>query len=228
MPIRLGLVFLSGFLYNTPMKRVQLEAAERKVLGKKVKKLRKEGILPANVYGKKLSSVAIQVNLSDFEKAYKAAGETGLVDLRVGGGIKPVLIKNLQMNFRSNSPLHVDFYQVNLEEKVRTMVPLILEGEPKAVAEKVGMLLQTLSEVEIEALPEQLPENITVPVEHLAGLDEQITVDDLKTPAGVTILTDPGQIVAKIAELTAEEPVTPVSAEEAPAETETKETTETS
>lgn len=202
------------------MKRPTLIAEERKVLGKKVKKLRREGFLPANVYGKNLSSIALQVKYSDFNTVFKDVGETGLVDLQVNGQTKPVLVKNLQMNYQNHTPLHVDFYQVNLKEKVKTMVPLELAGDPKAVTDNVGMLLQTLSEVEIEALPDRLPENIEVPVEHLAVLDEQITVEDLKAPEGVTILSDPSQVVAKIAELVVEEPEpeVPVEGEEAAAE----------
>lgn len=188
------------------MKNPVLVAEKRTVLGKKVKKLRREGLVPANVYGKSLESTAIQVKQQDFEKIYKEVGETGLVDLQVNGENKPVLIKNLQMNYKLNIPLHVDFYQVNLKEKVKTMVPLTLVGEPKAVTDQIGMLLQTISEVEVEALPDKLPDQIEVPVEHLAALDEAILVSNLKVPADVTILSDPDQTVVKIAELVVEEP----------------------
>lgn len=188
------------------MKHPVLVAEERKVLGKKVKKLRREGLLPANVYGKNLSSIAVQVKIADFQSVYKETGETGVIDLQVIGTTHPVLIKNLQMNYKSHSPLHADFYQVNLKEKVKTMVAIVLTGEPKAVADKLGMLLQTLNEVEIEALPDKLPENIEVNVEGLAELGAGIMVSDLKAPEGVSILTDGGQSVARIAELVVEEP----------------------
>lgn len=188
------------------MKHPQLKAEERTVLGKKVKKLRREGFLPCNVYGKGLNSHALQVKLSDFENIYKEAGETGLVDLSYGGKTKPVLIKNLQMNYATRTLLHVDFYQVNLKEKVKTTVPVVLIGEAKAVTDKIGLVLQTLSDVEIEALPDKLPENIEVSVEHLAEIGEQITVADLKAPEDVAILTDPTQTVAKVAEPVVEEP----------------------
>lgn len=188
------------------MKHPQLKSEPRTVLGKKVKKLRREGLLPANVYGKGLDSTAIQVKLSDFQTVFKEVGETGLIDLYVNGEKRPVLVKNMHQTFPHHIPLHVDFYQVNLKEKVKTMVPIVLTGEPKAVTDKVGLLLQTLSEVEIEALPEELPENIEVSVEHLAAIDEQISVEDLRAPAGVTILTAGDQVVAKIGELVVEEP----------------------
>jgi large subunit ribosomal protein L25 len=204
------------------MKHPLLVAQERKVLGKQVKKLRREGLLPANVYGKNIPSVSLQVQLADFDKVYKEVGETGLIDLQFNGETRPVLTKNLQMNFRSHAPLHADFYLVNLKEKIKAMVPVLLIGEAQAVTDKVGMLLQTLSDVEIEALPEQLAENIEVAIDHLAALDDHITVGDLKAPEGVTILTDAGQTVAKITELVIEEPEPEVT-EETPAEGETAE-----
>ena len=188
------------------MKHPQLNAEERKILGKKVKKLRHAGYLPGNVYGKGLGSHALQVKLSDFESVYKEAGETGLVDLAFDGKSKPVLIKNLQMNHANRTLLHVDFYQVNLKEKVKTTVPVVLTGEAKAVIDKIGLVLQSLSDVEIEALPEKLPEHMEVSIEHLAQIGDQVTVADIKIPEDVTILTDPTQTVAKVNELVAEEP----------------------
>jgi len=188
------------------MKHPVLKAEERTVLGKKVKKLRREGFLPGNVYGKGLNSYALQVKLSDFENVYKEAGDTGLVDLSYDGKSKPVLIKNLQQNYATRTLLHVDFYQVNLKEKVKATVPVVLTGEPKAVTDKIGLLIQTQSDVEVEALPDKLPENIELSVEHLAEIGEQITVADLKAPEDVAILTDPAQTVAKIVEPVVEEP----------------------
>lgn len=200
------------------MKKPKLKAEERTVLGKKVKQLRREGYLPANVYGKGLNSHALQVKVADFEAVYKEAGETGLVDLTYNEKTKPVLIKNLQKNFTSNTLLHADFYQVNLKEKVKTTVPIVLTGEAKAVAEKVGLLLQNLSDVEIEALPDSLPEHIEVNVEHLAEVGDSVTVGDLKAPEGVEILTDPSYTVAKVGEATVEEEVPEEGAEGAEGE----------
>ena len=188
------------------MKRPQLQAEERKILGKKVKKLRREGYLPGNVYGKGLESQALQVKLSDFEPLYKEVGETGVIDLSFDGKTKPVLVKNLQKNYETNTLLHVDFYQVNLKQKVKATVPVVMTGEAKAVTDKVGLVLQNLNEVEVEALPDNLPENVEVSIEHLAEIGEQITVADLKAAEGVEILTDPAQTVAKVVEETVEEP----------------------
>lgn len=199
------------------MKRYKLKVDRRKVLGKQVKKLRKDGILPCNIYGKDIKSTAVQVPLKDFDEVYNQAGETGLVDVDLEGKLTPVLIHNMQKDFRGNV-LHADFFQVNLKEKVKTMVPLEIIGEPKAVIDKVGLLMNILSEVEVEALPEELPESIQVNVEYLANIDDQITVADLKVPAGVTVLTEPEQVISKIGELVTKEAAAEAAAAAAAAE----------
>lgn len=187
------------------MKHPVLNAEPRTILGKKVKQLRRKGLLPANVYGKGLASKALQVPVSEFQTIFKQVGETGLVELKVEGTVHPVLVKNLQMNYSSRTPLHADFYQVNLKEKVKTMVPVELIGEAKAVTEKIGVLLQTLNEVEIEALPDRIPENIEVNIEALAEIGAGINVGDLKLAEGITVLTDPGITIARITEQQKEE-----------------------
>ena len=199
------------------MKRYSLKVEKRTVLGKQVKKLRREGILPCNIYGKDLKSTAVQVPEKDFLAVFKEAGETGLVDVELEGKATPVLIHNMQKNFRGQI-LHADFFQVNLKEKVKTMVPLEIVGEPKAVLDKVGILMNIISEVEVEALPAELPEKIEVNVEYLANIDDQITVADLKAPEGVTVLTEGEQVVSKIAELVSKEAQEQAAEEAAAAE----------
>ena len=198
------------------MKRYNLKVEKRTVLGKQVKRLRREGILPCNIYGKDLTSTAVQVPEKDFLAVYKEAGETGLVDVELDGKATPVLIHNMQKNFRGKI-LHADFFQVNLKEKVKTMVPLEVVGEPKAVLDKVGILMNIISEIEVEALPAELPEKIEVNVQHLANIGDQITVADLKVPEGVTVLTEVEQVVAKIAELVTKEAQEQAAAEAAAA-----------
>lgn len=187
------------------MKRPQLKVEKREVLGKKIKKLRKEGILPANIYGKDLESLAVQLPYKEFETVYKQVGETGLVDVLVDGKTRPVLIHNVQVNHMKKLTLHADFFQVNLKEKVKTMIPIAITGEAKAVSQNIGLLMQQISEIEVEALPEDLPEKIEVDIENLAEIDQQILVSDIATPNGVTILTDGGQVIVKIAELVSKE-----------------------
>lgn len=200
------------------MQRRKLKVEKRKVLGKKVSKLRKEGFLPANIYGKGVKSLSVQVPYKDFEKVYKEAGVTGIIDVEVDNEIKPSLIHNVQQDYYKHTLLHADFFQVNLKEKVKTMVKIVAVGEPKAVSEKLGLLMQTLSEIEIEALPTDLPDKIEVNVEPLAVLDAQITVGEIKAPSGVTILTDASQVVAKIGSLISKEAAEQAAAEAAAAE----------
>ena len=200
------------------MKRFKLAVEKRKIVGKKVKKLRREGVLPANIYGKAIKSLSVQVPYKEFEKVYKEAGVTGIVDVEVDAQVMPSLIHNVQQDYYNHKLLHVDFFQVNLKEKVKTTVKIIAVGEPKAVSEKLGLLLTPLSEVEIEALPTDLPDKIEVNVEPLSEVNAQITVGEIKAPTGVTILTDVNQVVAKIGELISKEAAAQAAAEAAAAE----------
>src|SRR3990167_7765151 len=111
------------------MEQIQLSAQKRTVLGRKVKKLRTEGLIPAHVFGHKVKTEHIQVKLGDFTKVFEKAGETGIIDLAVDSQKKPVLVRNVQVHPVTDQPLHIDFYQVNLAEKVKVSVPLEIIGE---------------------------------------------------------------------------------------------------
>lgn len=188
------------------MTRPSLTVEKRTVLGKKVHKLRRdEGLLPANIYAKGVDSVAVQLPIKEFEAMYKETGTSGLLDVVLDGQSRPVLIHDVHFHPVTKAPLHADFYQVNMKEKVKTNVPLLAMGEAKAVAEKVGIMMQPLAELEVEALPADLPENIEVNVEHLAAIGDQILVSDLKAPKGVDILTEPSQVAIKIDDIVSEE-----------------------
>lgn len=193
-----------------------LKVEKRTIFGKKVKKLRRGGVLPATIYGKDIKSRSVQVPMKDFEKIFKEEGETGLIDVTLNSEkARPVLIKNVQFDPKLSTPVHADFYQVNLAEKIKTMVPVEPVGQPKAVLDKIGLLEVPLSEVEVECLPTDLPEKIEIDVSHLANIDEEIKVSDIKVPAVVTILTEPEQILFKIGELVTKEAEEQAKAEEA-------------
>lgn len=202
------------------MKRHTLKVTKREVLGKNVKKLRREGILPANIYGPKTESTSVQLSYDDFIAVYKEAGETSLVDIELNGKKNPVLIHNVQMDYLTHLPLHADFFQVNLKEKVSTFVPVVMVGEAKAVTDNLGLMLQNMDEVLVEALPTDLPEKIEVDVTSLSEVGNQILVEQLKVPAGVEIVSEPSATVVRIGELIAPEPE-PV--EETPSEIEVAE-----
>lgn len=202
----------------------KLKAEKRKVSGRKVRKLRREGILPANIYGKKVKSQAVKLDLRTFLPVYQEAGETGIVNLTLKGETKtrPVLIHNVQLDPVTDQPLHADFYQVDLKKKVTTEVPIELVGESPAVKEKIGILIQPLTEVEVEALPAELPDKLEVDITGLKEVDDAVIVGDVKVPKGVKVLTGGKQILAKIEPPAKEEEVAPppeeVPAEEVPEE----------
>ncbi|MGB9706456.1 MAG: 50S ribosomal protein L25 [Microgenomates group bacterium] len=204
---------------KTKKEKISLKVEKRQVFGRKVKKLRSKGILPANIYGNKVKSLAVQVPLKNFLPVYQKVGETGIVELKVDGEnkIRPTLIHNVQFDPVSDQPLHVDFHQVSLEEKITANIPVEIVGRSPAVEQKIGVLIQPLTEVEVEALPTDLPGQFTVDISGLKEVDQAITVGDLKPPAGVKILTSPGQILVKI-EPPAKEEVAPPPTEEAPTE----------
>ncbi|MFI5265150.1 MAG: 50S ribosomal protein L25 [Candidatus Levyibacteriota bacterium] len=199
-------------------KREKLTVTKREITGKKVRKLRRDGTLPGNIYGKDFKSTAVQLPVKEFKKIYAISGGTGLVDLEYNGEIIPVLIHNVHVNQMNDEPLHADFYKVNLKEKITAKIPVEAVGEPKAVADKVGLLEQPMMEIEIEALPTELPEKIEVNVEKLAAVNEQILVSDITVPTGVAILSDQSQVVFKIGELVTKEMEEQMAADEAAVE----------
>lgn len=195
----------------------QLSVEKRSVFGKQLKKLRREGILPANVYGKNIASTAVQLPFKEFMAVYSKVGSTGLIDLTVEGKKHPVLIHNIAIHTLTHDPIHADFFIVNLKEKITAHIPVVAEGEASAVAEKKGMMLQLVNEVEIEALPSDLPESIVVDVTSLAEVGDQILVEQIKAPSGVTILSEASQAVFRIDELVSEEALEQEAQEEAEA-----------
>ncbi len=177
-----------------------LEAEKRKLTGQKVKVLRREGLLPANIYGKKIKSLSVQAETKAVEKIFREAGETGLVDIKVKGEkeARPVLFHNPQFHPVSDSLLHIDFYQVDLTQKVTTDVPIEITGQSPAVDQGEGILMQILNEVEVEALPADLPEKFIIDISKLGSVGDTVTINNLKTDDKVKINAEKGQVVAKI------------------------------
>lgn len=195
-----------------------LKAEERKVTGRKVKTLRGSGVVPGNVYGKHVKSISVQVTSVDLNKAFKEVGETGLLELDLGKDKKPVLIHNLQKNPITGETIHVDFFQVNLKEKVTASVPVELEGEAPSEKLGVGTAVQYVNEVEVEALPADLIEKFVVDISGLSEVDQAIYIKDLKyDKSKIEVKVDPEQIVVKVDAPQKEEELPPPS-EEVPAE----------
>ena len=178
--------------------RAELKVSKREVVGKQVKKLREQGIIPANIYGHGKASQALQVDAKELLKAIAQAGGAGLVFLKIGtrGRPQPVMTREVQRNPRNSRLLHVDFQSVLLTEKVRTEVPLHFEGV--APGAKEGVLIHELSSLAVEGLPEALPHAIVVDISVLAAVGQVVKLADISLPKGVTALADPETVLAKI------------------------------
>jgi len=202
------------------MARPKLKVDERKIFGRKVKKLRADGILPANIYGQKVKSQAVQLEIKKFLPVYQDVGETGLVDLLVGKSAKarPVLVHNVQYDPVGGQVIHADFHQVSLTEKITAGIPVELTGSSPADEQKLGILVRILDEIEVEALPTDLPEKIEVDISGLEKVGDMVKVKEIKLDdKKVKVTTSPKSIVAKIEPL-AEIEEKPVVAEETEAE----------
>ena len=189
----------------------------RQTLGRKVKKLRAQGVVPANVFGKKIPSVNLQLSTKDFQKKYSEVGESTLVYLQVEGEKtdRPVMVSQVTRDPVTGNILHVSFRQVDLKQKVTAPVTVKLTGEAPAEKEKLGILVQQLDEIEVEALPADLLDHVDVDVSGLAEVNQAIFAKDLKLDSKLALKTEPDAIVAKIEPLAKEEvkEVAPLPAE---------------
>lgn len=182
-----------------------LSARIRKEIGKKVKNLRKEGILPAVLYGPEIkNSLNLKVEEKEFEKVFKEVGESSLISLEIENYLPRsrkrvlVLIQAIKKHPLTDKFLHIDFYQPRLKEEIKAIVPIVLEGNSRAVKELGGTIIKNISELEVKALPQNLPKEIKVNIESLKTFEDHILVKDLKVPEGVKILKAPEEIVVSV------------------------------
>ena len=214
---------------------MDLTVKEREKFGKSVKILRREGFIPAELYGHGFPNAHLTVSRKDFEKAFKEAGESTIIKLKVsskggsalGGnseklnddgkeqstGEKEInaLVHDVQKDFLTDEIIHIDFHQVRMDEKIKAHVLLEFIGESPAVKELGGILNKTTSEIEVEALPGDLPRQFEVDISVLKELNQSIYVSDLKIPKGVEILIEPKTVLVTVTPPLVEEKV-----EEAP------------
>jgi large subunit ribosomal protein L25 len=179
--------------------RPTLAAASRTVTGKKVAYMRRDGRLPAVVFGRGLSSDSVSIDTHEFEVLRRKAGPNTLIDLSVdGGSASPVLVHDVQLHRVTRRPLHVDLYVVRMTEELTVDVALVSEGISDAVENAGGTLLHVIDHVRVRALPDHLPESIHYSIESLQTFDDAIHVRDLAIPADATLLTDGDEVVAKV------------------------------
>ena len=191
------------------MTNFELSATPRTLFGRKTKQLRAGGIIPANIFGKKIKSMAIELEGSSLLDVMRQAGETGLIHLKIKGDDKahPVLVSGYAQDPVSGSMLHVDFHEVDLKQKTTATVPLRSVGESEAVAAGLVLVMQK-NELEVEALPTDLPDLIEVDISVLTELGASIHAKDLKIDRSkVTLNIDDEELIATIQEPAKEEVV---------------------
>lgn len=199
--------------------QVTFAAQKRDVMGKAVKRLRRKGIIPGNIYGLGRPSVPIQFDAHDFELLVRKHSATTLLRLSLdgGGASESALVRHVQHEPRTGAIQHVDFLHVALSEPIKARVSLRLEGESPAVRSRDGLLLHLVDTVEVEALPANLPTALTLDISGMAEVKATLYVRDIQLPSNVKLLADPDEPVAKIepARVIAEEPVAAEAAPEA-------------
>jgi len=184
------------------MANSELRVAPRTVLGKKVKALRRSGVTPANVYGHKIDSLALQAPTVELTHVLRGLGRNALIDLRVEGEAKPrtVVVRGLDRDPVTGRLLHVDFFEVSMTERMKAEVPVVLTGTSPAVSDFQGVLLQMIETISVEALPGDIPPEFQADVSVLAELESSLHVRDLHIDeTKIHVLTDPDVVVARVA-----------------------------
>jgi len=195
------------------MEQIELQAQKRESAGKSPNSLRREGFLPSVVYGHNFAPLSIQIKYVDFEKVFRKAGESALINLKTENGEEPVVIKDIQKNPVTGKIIHADFYKVNLKEKIKAKIPLAVKGESEAV-KAGGVLVKTVNEFEVEALPQDLPHELEIDISRLQNIGDHILVRDISVSDKIKIQADPDEVVALVQEPREE------AVEEAPASVE--------
>jgi len=193
---------------KTTSDKLTLEVKNRELTGKKAKKLRKEGLVLANIYGPEFKSQSVSVDSKAFAKTYRTARETAVVYLKLNKDEVPVLIKNVQKHPVTDMILHVDFRKIDLKKKIQTEVPIKVVGASEAVSQKAGVLLIQSKTVLVEALPQNIPSHIEVDINIIKDIGQEIKVGDLKKSNQYEIKTSLEKVVVSVVEHK-EESVTP-------------------
>jgi len=176
----------------------QIKAMKRNVIGKQVKALRREGKVPAVVYGAGLEPTAIELQAREAERALARASGATLLDLELDGVTHKVLVREIQRHSIQRDLRHVDFLKVAMDQLIRAEVPIELLGEAPAVKTLGGVLVTGVQAIEVEALPADLPDRVMVSIEGLEKIDDKLSVGDLKLGKGVRVLTPAEEVVARV------------------------------
>jgi large subunit ribosomal protein L25 len=197
------------------MDSLTLTVSPRTVTGKKVKALRREGVVPVHMFGRGIESQSLQAEFRVLSVVLPQAGTNVPIAIDVDGadGENVCFVRQVQRHPVSEALLHVDFQRVDVSQKVTAEVPILVEGVSQAVQEMDGTLLQTLASVSVEALPMSMPASFTIDISILDDFDKTIRVETLQTDEDVTILNDPEEMIATIVRPRVEEEEVPVEEE---------------
>lgn len=180
------------------MEQIELAATRRTVEKKTARRMRREGRVPGILYGHGFESVPLHFDALDLKRTLTTAGASQLIQLQIDEATpQPVLAREIQRDVLSGEPIHVDLLAVSMTEKITAEVTVTLVGEPESVATGEGLLLQGINTLEIECLPGDLIPHLEVDVSHLE-LNTALYVEDLRVPQGITILSDPQELVAQV------------------------------
>lgn len=182
-----------------------LDAQTRTVFGKKCGALRRQGLIPGVVYGPKIEPLHIQVPLRPLQVTLMKAGGTHLISLTIDGKTQPVLAREVQRDVIRGDILHVDFMAVDMQSKIRATIPVHFVNESPAIAQRLGIQVNGANSIEIEALPADLPDHIEVDLAKLAEVGDSIHVRDLDLGAKISIVSEPDEMLVRVAALAEEE-----------------------
>jgi large subunit ribosomal protein L25 len=183
---------------DSQMFMLEIKALPRQELGRKTNKQRKAGQIPAVIYGHGIKSEPLYVGAKEFSKVYSEAGESALITVEIDNKKRNVLIHDVAKDVLDGGILHVDFYQVRMDEKIKTKVPLVFIGESLAVKAEAGVLVKNMQEVEIEALPKDLPHHLDVDIGALQTFEDRIFIKDLNIFGSIKVLSGSDEIVASV------------------------------
>jgi len=181
-----------------------IEAEPRKITGKKVKTVRKAGYVPISVYGPKTDPESLKIPYRALEIILRDAGGTNVIDLKVvGGKTHKVLARDVQRDVLKGTIMHVDFFALDMDSKIRADIPVILNGTSPAVASREGILLTGTNTITIETLPDRLLNQIEIDLTKLEAVGDAITVADLELAEGIEIINEPEEMIARVAQTSA-------------------------
>ena len=185
------------------MDKVELKVTNREILGKKVRLLRRQGITPVHLFGHGIESVALECHTAELKRVLAQAGKTTLISLKLDNEKSPraAVVREVQrehLKLKKDELLHVDFYQVRMDEEMRTEVPIVLVGEAPALKLKGNMLFQDLDTLTVECLPAKIPHSIEIDLSSLTQPEQMIRVKDIEVDRAIAVINDPELVVVKV------------------------------